>query len=1032
MRGPHHDRHRPPAGHDRARRPRRAARRRPRRRRRHPRGAPRRRAPSTARCSRPPRPEHERRPTTPDQRRGGGATDLMWMQGGVDEEDRLDAEAAKHVLRRAGQMLRPVPAPGASSPSAWSSLWTGHDPRRPVPRPLRHRPRHQGATTPARSNAAVVGYVVVAVRLLRRLPLPGAADQPHRRVVPPRPARPGVRPPAAPVDAVLRPREGRRDRVPHDVRRRLAAGARADGPAHVREQRAAARRVRGRARRRVVEAPAALPRSACRSSCWRASSSSATRTRPTSTSATASATRSRSCRRASPACASSRPSAARTSRPSRFERRQPAAVRRPHALGEDLGLVPARSSSSPGLLTTAIAVGVGGCWVHTGELTVGTVTFFVLTLSNLFEPIQQLCQLFNIVQSAGAALNKLFGLLDTPVDVPERPGAVDLPERGDIEVDGRRVRLRRRPAGARATSTCTSPSARGSRSSGPPAPASPRWPSSIARLYDPTEGAVRYAGIDLRDATLRSLRERIVVVPAGGLPVQRHDPRERAPRPRRAPPTPRCSAALDAIGVRERFAAAPRGARHRGARARLAPVGGGEAARVAGPGRAGRPRGARARRGHLQPRPRHRGGRRAGDDPPDGGPHRDRDRPPPLHRRAGRPRRRGGRGPPPRARHPRRAASPRAAATPPSSPPGQAAWPPPADRPGASTPLRGRAPPSPDRSGWGGMGAWAQPGTGRRASSAADGGRCCCWSCSSAWPAARSSRRSPAPGAPPRAYERFRQETLASDMDVALAEDLRTRAASRRRPTPCGRCRRSRPLGRNDYPFIVPAGQRLLPLPRLPRRGRAWTRHAWVRDIDRPRILEGRLPDADQSRPASRSSRPTPTSRGCRSATGPSSSRSRRSRWSPCSPPATPGRPPAHASRSSSPAIFDAPTFLSESSGDFVAARVPDARVPGGATATRWPPTSGGFSLRLHDGRRRCRRGDRERCGRCSRRTSLEITPAAEVDRQDRVEHRRHRHRAGAVRARRGARRRRRHRPGHHRATSPSRIRATDGWRPWG
>ena len=31
----------------------------------------------------------------------------MWMQGGVDEDDRLDAEAAKHVLRRAFAMLAP-------------------------------------------------------------------------------------------------------------------------------------------------------------------------------------------------------------------------------------------------------------------------------------------------------------------------------------------------------------------------------------------------------------------------------------------------------------------------------------------------------------------------------------------------------------------------------------------------------------------------------------------------------------------------------------------------------------------------------------------------------------------------------------------------------------------------------------------------------------------------------------------------------------------------------------------------------------
>jgi ATP-binding cassette subfamily B protein len=69
-------------------------------------------------------------------------------------------------------------------------------------------------------------------------------------------------------------------------------------------------------------------------------------------------------------------------------------------------------------------------------LTVGTVAFFVLTLSNLFAPVQQLSQLFNLVQSAGAGLQKLYELLDTDVDVDERPGAVDLPDAGDITVGG--------------------------------------------------------------------------------------------------------------------------------------------------------------------------------------------------------------------------------------------------------------------------------------------------------------------------------------------------------------------------------------------------------------------------------------------------------------------------------------------------------------------------------------------------------------------------------------------------------------------
>src|SRR5205085_4509118 len=88
-----------------------------------------------------------------------------------------------------------------------------------------------------------------------------------------------------------------------------------------------------------------------------------------------------------------------------------------------------------GALTTAAAVGLGGWLVHRGSVTIGTVTFFLLTLSNLFEPVQQLSQLFNTVQSAGAGLHKLYELLDTDPDVPEKRGAVELPLEGGVVVD---------------------------------------------------------------------------------------------------------------------------------------------------------------------------------------------------------------------------------------------------------------------------------------------------------------------------------------------------------------------------------------------------------------------------------------------------------------------------------------------------------------------------------------------------------------------------------------------------------------------
>jgi len=210
-----------------------------------------------------------------------------------------------------------------------------------------------------------------------------------------------------------------------------------------------------------------------------------------------------------------------------------------------------------GLLATAIAVGVGGWWVHTGDLTIGTVTFFVLTLSNLFEPVQQLSQLFNIVQSSGAALNKLFALLDTPVDVPERPGAVDLPERGDISVDAVDFAYTDGPPVLRDVSLDIPIGARIALV-GPTGAGKSTLAKLIARLYDPTAGAVRYAGIDLRDATRRSLRQRVVVVPQEGF-LFNGTIMENVRLAREGATDADVLAALEAIGVSERFADLPDG-----------------------------------------------------------------------------------------------------------------------------------------------------------------------------------------------------------------------------------------------------------------------------------------------------------------------------------------------------------------------------------------------------------------------------------------------------------------------------------------
>ncbi len=210
-----------------------------------------------------------------------------------------------------------------------------------------------------------------------------------------------------------------------------------------------------------------------------------------------------------------------------------------------------------GLGTTALVVGIGG-WMTINEVvTLGTIAFFVLTLGNLFEPIQQLSQLFNTVQSAGAGLNKLFELLDTAVDVPERKGAIDLPASGQVRVEDVGFAYAGGPPVLQDVSLVIEPGERLALV-GPTGAGKSTLAKLIARLYDPSTGRVCFGDVDLRDATLKSLRDRIVVVPQEGF-LFNGTIRDNIRIARSGATDDEIEQALRDVGVLERFATLPDG-----------------------------------------------------------------------------------------------------------------------------------------------------------------------------------------------------------------------------------------------------------------------------------------------------------------------------------------------------------------------------------------------------------------------------------------------------------------------------------------
>ena len=166
------------------------------------------------------------------------------------------------------------------------------------------------------------------------------------------------------------------------------------------------------------------------------------------------------------------------------------------------------------VVAIASALAIGASRVINDSMTIGTLVAFLLYLDWFFQPIINLSNVYNLLQSALAALAKLFELMDEPVAVDERPGAFDLPDpvRGSIDVsnvdfgylDGTPV-LRDVSVSVGAGERVAIVGETGSGKS--------TFAKLVMRFYDPTQGSVSVDGVDLKDVTRASRVGSMALIP---------------------------------------------------------------------------------------------------------------------------------------------------------------------------------------------------------------------------------------------------------------------------------------------------------------------------------------------------------------------------------------------------------------------------------------------------------------------------------------------------------------------------------------
>ncbi len=158
---------------------------------------------------------------------------------------------------------------------------------------------------------------------------------------------------------------------------------------------------------------------------------------------------------------------------------------------------------------------VGAQLVEGGALTAGALIAYLLYIELLFSPVQQLSQVFDSYQQAAVGLRRLRSLLRTPTSTPESPDPRPVPSRlrGEVTFDDVHFRYTTDAEQALAGVNLVVTPGETVAVVGQTGAGKSTMVKLVARFYDPTDGAVRVDGVDVREFELAAFRHRIGVVP---------------------------------------------------------------------------------------------------------------------------------------------------------------------------------------------------------------------------------------------------------------------------------------------------------------------------------------------------------------------------------------------------------------------------------------------------------------------------------------------------------------------------------------